>query len=409
MPGLTMKWGSALSRMETAGRAFAEAAEAVERQLGGSPANLVVVFASPHHGDSFQRIASFAAERFPRALVAGCSGLGVIGGAREAEGGPGLSLTAGALPAAKLSGFHLDMTRLPPPDAGPRAWHAATGRGASGRAHFLVLADPFTFDADALASGLDRAYPGAVTVGGLASGGRAPGEHRLLLGTAVHRQGAVGVAMAGNVAVDALVAQGCRPIGRPMLVTRCRGGRLLELDGRPPLEVLEEMHRSLDGRDRELMRHSLFLGLDMRSERVEFDPGELLVRNLVGVDPDERALLVGADLQPMQAVHFVVRDAGTAEEDLRRALARYQAMPGRRRPGGALLFSCTGRGAGLFGRPDHDTGLFEAALGPVPLGGFFCNGEIGPVGGTTCLHGYTSAFALFHEALPALEGGGASA
>jgi small ligand-binding sensory domain FIST len=409
MPERTMKWGSALSRTETAGRAFAEAAEVVERQLAGSSANLVVVFASPHHSDSFQRVASLAAERFPRALVAGCSGLGVIGGAREAEGGPGLSLTAGALPAVELSGFHLDVTRLPPPGAGPPVWHAATGRGPGGRPHFLVLADPFTFDADGLASGLDRAYPGAVTVGGLASGGRAPGEHRLLLGTTVHRHGAVGVAMAGNVAVDALVAQGCRPIGRPMLVTRCRGGRLVELDGRPPLEVLAEMHRSLGERDRELMRHSLFLGLDMRSERVEFDPGELLVRNLVGVDPDERTLLVGADLRPMQAVQFVVRDAGTAEEDLRRALARYRASAGRRRPGGALLFSCTGRGAGLFGRSDHDTGLFEAALGPVPLGGFFCNGEIGPVGGTTCLHGYTSAFALFHEALPALEGGGAAA
>lgn len=404
-----MKWGSALSRAETAGRAFAEAAEVVERQLGGSPANLVVVFASPHHSDSFQRVASLAAGRFPRALVAGCSGLGVIGGAREAERGPGLSLTAGALPAVELSGFHLDMTRLPPPDAGLPGWRAATGRELGGRRCFLVLADPFTFDADSLVTGLDRAYPRAVTVGGLASGGRAPGEHRLLLGMEVHRHGAVGVAMAGNVAVDAVVAQGCRPIGRPMLVTRCRGGQLLELDGHPPLDVLEEMHRSLDERDRELMRHSLFLGIDLRSERVEFDPGELLVRNLVGVDPDERTLAVGAELQPLQAVQFMVRDAGTAEEDLRRALARYRGSAGRMRPVGALLFSCTGRGAGLFGRPDHDTGLFEAALGPVPLGGFFCNGEIGPVGGTTCLHGYTSAFALFHEALPALEGGRAAA
>ena len=404
-----MRWGSALSREETTGRAFAEAAQAVQRQLAGSAASLVVVFASPRHTDSFQRVASLAAERFPRALVAGCSGSGVIGGAREAEQGPALSLTAAALPAVELSGFHLDMTRLPTPDAGPPAWHAATGRGPGGRPHFLVLADPFTFDAGGLVSGLDRAYPGAVTVGGLASGGRAPGEHRLLLGTAVHRHGAVGVAMAGNVAVDAIVAQGCRPIGRPMLVTRCRGGLLLELDGRPPLDVLEEMHGSLGERDRELVRHSLFLGLDMRSERVEFDPHELLVRNLVGVDQAHRALAVGADLEQMQAVQFVVRDAGAAEEDLRRALARYRASAGARHPVGALLFSCTGRGAGLFGRPDHDTGLFEAALGPVPLGGFFCNGEIGPVSGTTCLHGYTSAFALFREALPTVEGGGAVA
>jgi small ligand-binding sensory domain FIST len=405
---MPMNWGSALSRREGADEAFAEAAEAAERALAGCRASLLVVFASPHHAGAFARVASLAAERFPGALAVGCVGSGVIGGGREAERGPALSITAASLPAVELTGFHLDMTRLPPADAGPAAWRSIGGRGPGGRQSFLVLADPFTFDADALLAGLDRAWPRAVTVGGLASGGREAGEHRLLLGTAVHRHGAVGVALAGNVAVDALVAQGCRPIGRPMLVTRCRGGWLLELDGRPPLEVLGELHRSLGERDRQLARHSLLLGLDMRSERVEFDPAELLVRNLVGADPEAGTLAVGTELSTMQAVQFVVRDAGTAEEDLRRALSRYRGSAGGRRPGGALLFSCTGRGAGLFGRPDHDTGLFEEALGPVPLGGFFCNGEIGPVGGTTCLHGYTSAFALFREALPALEGGAAA-
>ncbi|HYQ82196.1 MAG TPA: FIST N-terminal domain-containing protein [Anaeromyxobacteraceae bacterium] len=403
-----MKWGSALSRRQGMDEAFAEAAEGVERALGGHRASLLVIFASPHHAGAFHRLASLAAERFPGALTVGCVGLGVIGGGREAEQGPAFSLTGATLPAVDLSGFHLDMTRLPAADAAPGAWHSVTGRGPGGRPSFLVLADPFTFDADALVAGLDRAWPGAVTVGGLASGGQGAGEHRLLLGTTVHRHGAVGVALAGNVAVDALVAQGCRPIGRPMLVTRCRGGWLLELDGRPPLEVLGELHRSLCERDRQLARHSLFLGLDLRSERVEFDSGELLVRNLVGADPESGTLAVGAELATMQAVQFVVRDAGTAEEDLRRALSRYRISAGGRRPGGALLFSCTGRGAGLFGRPDHDTGLFEELLGPVPLGGFFCNGEIGPVGGTTCLHGYTSAFALFREALPAVEGGAAA-
>jgi small ligand-binding sensory domain FIST len=208
----------------------------------------------------------------------------------------------------------------------------------------------------------------------------------------------VGVALSGNVEVDAVIAQGCRPIGKPMLVARCRGGLLQELDRGPPLRVLQELYRALEGRDRELMQHSLFLGLDMRDARVEFDPSELLVRNLVGADEKTGALAVGAELRQMQVVQFVLRDAQAAEEDLRRQLERHRrAAPGAR-PAGALLFSCVGRGAGLFGRPDHDTGLFEEALGPAPLGGFFCNGEIGPVGGSTFLHGYTSAFALFREA-----------
>jgi small ligand-binding sensory domain FIST len=258
----------------------------------------------------------------------------------------------------------------------------------------LVLADPFTIDAQELISGLDEAYPGAPKFGGLASGGRRPGQNRLLLGPQVHRSGAVVVAFSGAVEVDTLVAQGCRPIGTPMLVTRCREGLLQELDHRAPLEVLRELHASLPERDRQLMRHSLFLGLDMREDRVEYDPGEILVRNVLGADEETGAIAIGAELHPMTVAQFVLRDARTAEEDLQRHLARRR---GGGRPRGALLFSCMGRGAGLFGGPDHDTQLFEEALGPAPLGGFFCNGEIGPVGGETFLHGYTSAFAIFRE------------
>ncbi len=393
-----MKWGSALSRKPDAAAAFAGAAEAVERQLGGREPDLLVAFASPEHASVCERVAALSRRRFPSALLVGATAGGVIGDAHEAEEGPALSLTAASLPGAVLSGFHLDTISLPGPEAGAASWRALTGARPEGRVGFLLLADPFTIDAGALIAGLDRAYPGAPKFGGLASGGRGPGDNRLLLGREVHRTGVAGVAFSGNVAVETVVAQGCRPIGKPMLVTRCQGGLLLELDRGPPLRVLAELHASLPERDRELLRHSLFLGLDMREERIEFDPGELLVRNLLGADESTGALAVGADLRPMQAVQFVLRDARTAEEDLERQLDRQRRAGGAARPAGALLFSCVGRGAGLFGRPDHDTGLFEEKLGPVPLGGFFCNGEIGPVGGSTFLHGYTSAFAIFREA-----------
>jgi len=400
-----MRWASALSRRPDAPAAFAEAAEAVERRLDGRSPDLVVAFASPHHAPASERVAALARRRFPAALLTGATGGGVIGDAREAEEGPALSLTAAWLPGAVVSGFHVDMTTLPPAEAGPGPWRALAGAPLEARPKLLLLADPFTVDAGEVVAALDRAYPGAPKFGGLASGGRGPGENRLLLGPGVHRSGAVGVAFSGNVAVDTVVAQGCRPIGRPMLVTRCRGGLVQELDRGPPLRALAELHASLPERDRRLMRHSLFLGLDMREERIEFDPGELLVRNLVGVDEATGALAVGAELRPMQVVQFVLRDARTAEEDLERLLEKQRRAGGWSPPSGALLFSCVGRGAGLFGRPDHDTGLFEEKLGPVPLGGFFCNGEIGPVGGSTFLHGYTSAFAIFREAREPPAGG----
>jgi len=389
-----MRWASVLSRCPDAAEAFVEAAAEVERQLDGLPADLLLAFLSAGHAPAAEWLAEAASRRFPAALLAGCTGGGVIGGAREAEAVPALSLTAAALPGVEASAFHVEMTGLPAEgDAG--AWRRLVGTPPEAAPKLLLLADPFTIDADALVAGLDRAYPAAPKFGGLVSGGRRPGDHRLLLGPRVHRSGALGVSLSGDLEVDTVVAQGCRAIGSPMIVTRCRDGLLLELDRGKPLEVLSAIYRGLDPRDRALMQHSLFVGLDMRGDRVEHDPSEFLVRNLVGADQASGALAVGAELRPMQVVQFVLRDARTAEEDLRRHLERRGQSAAR--PAGALLFSCTGRGAGLFGRPDHDTGLFEEVLGPAPLGGFFCNGEIGPVGGTTFLHGYTSAFALFRE------------
>jgi small ligand-binding sensory domain FIST len=390
--GVSMKWASSLSRSSTAADAFGEAAQALEAQLGGSQPDLLLAFTAREHAGEYERVAALARRRFPGSLVAGCTAAGVIGDAHEAEDGPALSLTAAVLPRVTLSAFHLDMTSLPAAEEGPRAWHDLVGATPEARPKLLLLADPFTMDARELIAGLDVAYPDAPKFGGLASGGARPGENRLLLGQDVHRSGALGIAFSGDLAVETVIAQGCRPIGAPMIVTRCHGGLLQELDQRPPMKVLRELYASLGERDRELMQHSLCLGIEMREDRVEYDPGELLVRNIVGADQETGALAVGAELRPMSVTQFVLRDARTAEDDLRRMLGKQRAASP---PAGALLFSCVGRGAGLFGRPDHDTALFEERLGPAPLGGFFCNGEIGPVAGTTYLHGYTSAFAIF--------------
>jgi small ligand-binding sensory domain FIST len=291
-------------------------------------------------------------------------------------------------------GRHLESGSLPGPDAGAEAWSRATGIPAGSRSPVLLLADPFTLDVPSLLAGLDSAFAGAPKFGGLASGGEAPGEHRLVLGDEVHREGAVLVSFTGDLEVDTVIAQGCRAVGPPLRVARSRGGLLLALEEGPPLEVLAGIHEGLEPRDRELMRHSLFLGVEVDGPAGAGEAGELLVRNILGADQHSGALAVGAWLRPGQAVRFVLRDAHSAEQDLLRLLS---ARRGRAAPAGALLFSCTGRGAGLFGIPDHDTGMFRERFGATALGGFFCNGEIGPVGGTTFLHGYTSAFALFRE------------
>jgi small ligand-binding sensory domain FIST len=229
----------------------------------------------------------------------------------------------------------------------------------------------------------------------LASGGQQPGANVLFIDATPHRAGLVGVALSGRIEIDTIVAQGCRPIGQPMFVTKCQGNILWELDGQPAVHVLHGLYQTLPAADQELARHSLFLGMVMNEHQHEYRQGDFLIRNIIGMDTERGVLAVAATPRENAVVQFHLRDAHTSAQDLDHLLSGYRTATEGSPPQGALLFSCLGRGLQLYGKPDHDTGAFRAALGDVPLGGFFCNGEIGPVQGTTFLHGYTSAFGLF--------------
>src|SRR5258706_7413637 len=238
-----------------------------------------------------------------------------------------MSLTAASLPGVTLAPFHLEDAQPTTPSAGDAP-------------QFLVLADPFSCDAESLARRLDAAYPDARKVGGLASGGRFPGANALFLGAEVWTGGAVGVAMSGDLALDTIVAQGCRPIGAPSVITRCEDNLILELGGKKPVDVVRELYESLGEPDQALFRRSLFLGIEMKDDQLEYHAGDFLVRNLYGMDAETGALAVGAMVRRYQAVQFHLRDARTAAADLSTLLDRYRA--GRSAPAGAALFSCPG-------------------------------------------------------------------
>jgi len=371
-----MRWSSAGSSAARLDEAIAETAARVRRELGDVKPDLAVVFVSPHHAATYDAVPELVrAALEPRALL-GCSAGGVIGGGHEIEEAPGFSLTAALLPGVTVTPFHVTDVEPPPlPTDPPPA--------------FVVCPEPFSFDAETFLHALDRRHPGSTVVGGVASGARQPGGNALFLDAVAHRDGLVGVALAGDVVVDTIVAQGCRPIGEPMFVTRAERNLLHEVDGRSPAAVLSDLHRRSTARDRDLFRQSLFLGIVMR-EQSEYRQGDFLIRNVLGLDASTGALAVGALMRPGMVVQFHLRDARTSADDLDTMLGRYRAQPS-----GSLLFSCLGRGKHLYGRPDHDTDVARRHFGDVPLGGFFCNGEIGPVQGTTFLHGYTSAFGLF--------------
>jgi small ligand-binding sensory domain FIST len=365
--------------------------------LGRQEPDLLFVFVGADHAPRFDAVADLLLREFESAFLFGCCAGGVIGGGREIEDRPGLSLTGALLPGVKFKGTHLDAAQVPPVFAEPRVWEDTLRMTANQQPAFLVLADPFSFETEAFVRGLDRVYPLAPKIGGLASGAQQVGGTALYLGNQVHHSGCVTLALTGNIELDAVVAQGCRPIGDPIFVTMAHENLIRELDGRPPREVLARLFERLPPGDRELFSQSLFLGLAMRTDASEYQSGDFLIRNILGMDPQSGALWVSANVPANSVVQFHLRDAATSAHDLERTLTSYGASRPLQSDAGALLFSCSGRGMGLYGQADHDSNAFRRLVGDVPLGGFFCNGEIGPIHNATYLHGYTSAFAVFRE------------
>ena len=392
-----LRWASGISNSQAISDAVSECARQLSHGLDDLSADLIVVFASPHYQPDYDLIPGVVLEQLSPdsdAVIIGCSAGGVIGAGREVEHAPGISIAAASLPGVKLAQFFIEDRDLPDPDAGPDRWIELIGVDAAEDPQFLLLADPLSIRGESLLMGLDFAYPGAVKVGGLASGAPRSGGHVLFLGDRTLGGGAVGVAMSGDVEIDTIVAQGCRPIGDPLQITGGGSNVVTGLDGRPPLAVLTELAEQMSDHDRTLARHSLFIGVVMDALTDAPRQGDFLIRNIVGIDRNTGAIGVAAQVHEGQTVQFHLRDAETSAGDLRAMLYGYDGGQTLPDGSGALMFSCLGRGSYLYGRPDHDTDMFRDRFGPVPLTGFFCNGEIGPVGGTSFLHGYTTSFGL---------------
>lgn len=391
-----MHWTTAISRELQLENAIHAVSQQVLADLNGSP-DLVFAFASDHHRSGFDTLPARLRLHLGGGMLLGCSASGVIGDQVEVEFQPCVSLTAARLPDVSLDGWHIEARDLGPATDHSRRCAALAQHASEEPAQFIILADPFTFPVEQLLHSLEAGFPSAVIAGGLASGTKGPGETALFLNEFTHHSGALILSLSGDIEMYTAVAQGCRPIGEPMFITAIENGAILGLDGRPPLELLNELYVHSSEQDRTLMQHSLFLGFAMRPEDDQPGRGDFLIRNLVGTDNESGAIGVAADLHASQVVQFHLRDAETSAADLNNVLSRTRDSFGDRPPMGAVLFSCTGRGEGLYGRPGHDSETFHRLLGPTPLGGFFCNGEIGPVAGKTFLHGYTSSFALFRS------------
>ena len=390
-----MKWASAISTEADLDLAFAALKRDLQAGLDGAGIDLLFTFLSPGYESRWGDLPQLVRDHLRPGTFLGCTAIGVLGDGREFEhhvsGQPAVAVTAASLPNVDIVPFHLEPEDIPDADAPPDRWIEALEVPPDRPAHFVLLADPY-FDPQPLLMGLDFAYAGSVKVGGIAS---LQGDNALFLDGQIYDSGLVGICLQGDVSMDPIVAQGCRPVGETHTITRCEQNILAELDDRPAVEVLTEMYQGLSPEDQQLAARALHLGIASTEIQTEFAHGDFLIRNLVHIEHKNGLIAVGALLRQGQTVQFHLRDAGTAVEDLQLMLSRYADRPLSTRPAGGLLFTCNGRGQLFFGQPNHDSQRFEDVMGEVPLTGFFCGGEIGPVGTDTHLHGYTSAFAVF--------------
>jgi small ligand-binding sensory domain FIST len=370
-------------------RAAAQALAAI----GGRQPDLMAVFACGGEGDVTGEALHRAAGMAPSATAVGCSAPGVIGAGRGVEASGAVAVWCAVLPEVHARAFSLEVM---PTDSG-MAVIGMPERHPDDQVA-LLLADPWSFPVDGFVEQSNDALPGLPIVGGMAAGVGGRGSTRLLIDGRVVERGAVGVVLGGPVGARAVVSQGCRPVGPAMTVTAAEGNVILELAGTPALRKLQEILATLPPAEQALVSQGLHLGVARDEYVEEHVQGDFLIRGVAGADEATGGLVIG-DIVPIgRTVRFQVRDASAADADLRDALDGFRQSWGEQSIEGALLFSCNGRGANLFGTADHDPQLVQSELAGRGVAGCFAAGEIGPVAGRNFVHGFTASILAFGSA-----------
>lgn len=342
----------------------------------GRPARLAFVFASPGYIPHLEELCDILRVDGHISDVVGCTGSGRIFENREIEEGEGCSILA--LDCDAGDPVPIRNASLPEFKKTPNAC--------------VALVNPYDLQADDWLQEWNARFPGVPCVGGLASGG--PEENvAVFFNGALHE--AVVVPLEQKTTILPVLSQGCRPIGEPLTVTRAEHNVLYALGGQPAYHALESAFQTLSDSEKSNARGNLFAGIAGNEYVEEFKPGDFLIRNIIGADPDSGAVVIGGIPRIGQTLQYQLRDRSVAHEDLARVLSASRIRG--RHAFASLVFSCLGRGEKFFGESGHDAAQISGSTGGKPTVGFFGNGEIGPVAGRNALHTYTASAAIWVE------------
>lgn len=364
-------------------------ARRAHERLGGN-ATIAFLFASCDYEESLRELIELVQIHAHCPVVVGSSAGGLIGVGREEEGESGFSLLVLRLPRAEVRAIEL------PAEPGGGAWDRAKRWNREGCTGWIVLGNPVHVGEDWMTE-WNKAIGSTETYGGLASGSFRGEELFIFTERGLSKEAAIAIGFRGGVKLSGLVSQGCRPIGEPLTITKADHNLIHQLASQSAYDQLQAAFHSLPDGLREHAQGNILVGLAMSEYVEDFHTGDFLVRSILGGDPSNGILAVGAMPRVGQTLQFQLRDREAADEELRDMLAALREELGRS-PFATLLFSCAGRGKHLFGSANHDAALFQETFGSVPLSGFFCNGEIGTVGTKAFLHGFTAAGVMLVEA-----------
>lgn len=362
-----------------------------------TPFDLVVLYMSMDYLPNAQAIAQGVFKRLvpapPKVFMGGVAE-GVIGPGKEYEGEAAITLIAGVMPDVTLTPFvmgNLEMSQFLQDPAGLKAHLALPDTSRL----TLLLGDPFSTPIEGVLNVFNTLYPGVPLIGGMVSAALSPGGNGLFLNGMYINEGAIGVVLDGDISVDVIVSQGCRPVGAPFTVTEAEGNVINSIENQPPQMFMQQLYETFSDQERALLQNGLYVGRAVRRGADEVGLGDFLVRGVLGIDRQTHGMIVADIIEPGETVQFHLRDGATAGEDLEMLLIPQGFAD---QPAAVLLFTCNGRGTHMYDQPNGDISRIEDAVGSVPIAGFFAGGELGPIGDRNFLHGHTASMVMIRPA-----------